>query len=299
MDLRSLRYFVEVVEQQSFTRAAERLHVTQPTVSKMVRQLEQELGLVLLARLGKRFTVTDAGQVVLLRGRELLALQGELLVELGDLQQLGRGDLRIGVTLQSHVALAPLLAAYHRAYPAIELQLFERGAQTIESDLRQGTLELGTLLAHADNGPIWQEFDALPLARSPMCLLAPADSPWQGRTSLALRELADSAFIFYGEAFALNEIVLAACVRAGFTPHISGRSGQWDFMASLVRLGVGIALLPQIFCETLPPGQFCIVPVADPPLEWTLMLAWRRHGHLSFAARAWLDLVRAQLAGAR
>src|SRR5471030_658275 len=77
MDIRALRYFVEVVERRSFSRAAEQLHVTQPTVSKMIQQLEQSLGLVLLERIGKRFTLTDAGNVVLQSGRALLALHGE------------------------------------------------------------------------------------------------------------------------------------------------------------------------------------------------------------------------------
>jgi len=271
------------------------LHVTQPTVSKMVQQLEQSLGLVLLERVGKRFTVTDAGRVVLARGRALLAMHGDMALELSDLQQLRRGDLRIGVTQQTHASLAPLLAVYHRRYPDIELQLFEGGSQAIEVDLRSGALELGTMLKYPANDAIWDEFDALPLVRSPMCLLAPADSAWQGRTTVALRELAHSAFIFYGESFALNDIVAEACQQAGFTPRISGRSGQWDFVASLVRLGVGVTLLPKVFCDTLDGTQFCVATLEQPALDWTLMLAWRRSGHLSFAARAWLELVREQL----
>lgn len=295
MDLRSLRYFVEVVDRQSFTLAAASLHVTQPTVSKMVQQLEQELNLVLLDRVGKRFTVTDAGQVVLARGRALLAMHGEMALELSDLQQLRRGDLRIGITQHTHATLAPLLAAYHRRYADIELKLFEGGSQAIEIDLRSGALELGTLLKHPANSAIWQEFDALPLVNSPLCLLAPADSAWRGRPGVALRELADSAFIFYGESFALNDIVTDACLQAGFRPRISSRSGQWDFVASLVRLGVGIALLPKVFCDTLDPAQFTVATLEQPALDWRLMLAWRRGGHLSFAARAWLELVREQL----
>jgi len=294
MDIRALRYFVEVVERRSFSRAAEQLHVTQPTVSKMIQQLEQSLGLVLLERIGKRFTLTDAGNVVLQRGRALLALHGEMGVELADLQQLARGDLRIGITQQTHASLAPLLAAYHRRYPGIELKLFEGGSHTIEAELRNGTVELGTLLDHAARRGVHPEFDALPLVRSPLCLLAPADARWQGRRAVRLAELADCAFIFYGEGFALNDIVAAACEQAGFTPRISGRSGQWDFVASLVRLGVGITLLPKIFCDTLPRRQFTVLPLERPALDWRLMLAWRRGGHLSFAARAWLELVREQ-----
>ncbi|WP_082491857.1 LysR substrate-binding domain-containing protein [Duganella sp. Leaf126] len=290
MDLRSLRYFVAVVDQQGFSRAAEFLHVTQPTVSKMIAQLEQSLDLVLLERTGKRFTLTDAGQVVLTRGRAMLAMHEELQVELADLQQLRRGELRLGVTQQAHQALAPLLAAYNRQYPDVELKLFEDGTQAIETNLRNGTLEMGSLLDYAGNAHIWTEFDSLPLATSPLCVLAPLDAAWHGRPAVALRELADSSFIFYGASFALNEIVADACASAGFKPRISGRSGQWDFVASLVRLGVGIAVLPKLFCDTLPAGQFTITTLTDPQIDWKLRLAWRSNSHLSFAARAWLTL---------
>ncbi|MNM79425.1 HTH-type transcriptional regulator GltC [compost metagenome] len=132
--------------------------------------------------------------------------------------------------------------------------------------------------------------------RSPLCLLAAPGSPWQGRASVALAELADSPFIFYGAAFALNDIVLDACQRAGFAPRVTGRSGQWDFIASLVQLGVGICLLPKMYCDTLDQTQFTVIPLDGPPVEWNLMLAWRRGGRLSFAARAWLELVRARMA---
>ena len=294
MDIRALRYFVAVVDHQSFSRAAEALYVTQPTVSKMIQQLEQSLELTLLERTGKRFTLTDAGNVVLQRGRALLAMHEEMGVELQDLQQLRRGDLRIGVTQQAHAPLAPLLAAYHRRHPQIELKLFEGGSQSIEADLRSGVLEMGTLLDHAANQDIWQEFDSYPLVRSPICLLAPKDSAWRGRKRVKLHELADAAFIFYGEGFALNDIIADACRRAGFTPRISSRSGQWDFVASLVRLGVGITLLPKVFCDTLDQGQFTIAKLDEPALDWKLMLAWRRGGHLSFAARAWLELVKSK-----
>ena len=295
MDIRSLRYFVEVVEQNSFTRAASKLHVTQPTVSKMIAQLEQSLDLALLDRVGKRFTLTDAGKVVLSRAHELLALHAELKVELRDLQHLERGELRVGVSPQTHTVIAPWLAEYHQRYPGVELKMVESGTQAIERDLRKGTIELGTMLDYPGNAASWQEFESLPLVRSPLCLLAPPDSSWQGRSAVALAELADSPFVFYGDAFALNEIVLDACQRAGFVPRITSRSGQWDFIASLVRLGVGVCLLPKMFCDTLDPSQFAIVPLAGPPVEWNLMLAWRRAGRLSFAARAWLDLVRVHM----
>lgn len=296
MDIRALRYYVEVVNQKSFTKAAAHLHLTQPTVSKMVQLLEQGFGVTLLAREGKRFTVTDAGQIVYQRAREILALQDRMVLEVSDLQKIERGVLRMGLSPSTHSILAPVLAAYHTLYPNIELKLFEIGSNATLGYLRDGVLELGTLLDFSGADDLWQEFDSLPLFISPLCLLAPKDSPWQGRTQVALNELSESEFILYGDSFALNDLVTNACNEAGFTPRVSGRSGQWDFMASLVNLGVGVTLLPKVFCDTLDADSFTIARIQSPALIWKVSLAWRRNGQLSFAAKAWLELARRLLA---
>ncbi|WP_312934320.1 LysR family transcriptional regulator [Pseudomonas sp.] len=295
MDIRALRYFVAVVDQQSFTRAATQLHLTQPTVSKMVQLLEESFGVPLLAREGKRFSVTDAGQIVYQRAREMMAVHERMRREVEALHKVEYGVLRMGLSPSTHSILAPVFAAYHAAYPGIELKLFEIGSNDTLGHLREGVLEMGTLLDFAGAGDLWSEFEALPLFESPLCLLAPSDSPWRGRDSVALNELANSEFILYGDAFALNDMVQAACTDAGFTPKVSGRSGQWDFMASLVSLGVGIALLPKVFCDTLEADRFTVAQVRSPALNWKVSLAWRREGHLSFAAKAWLGLAREML----
>ena len=97
MDIRTLRYFVEVVRQQSFTRAAEKLFVTQPTISKMIRNIEEELGQPLLNREGRRFTLTDSGQVLFNRAQTILAEMQQLEAELADLQSLQSGRLALGI----------------------------------------------------------------------------------------------------------------------------------------------------------------------------------------------------------
>lgn len=295
MDIRALRYYVEVVDQKSFTKAAAHLHLTQPTVSKMVQVLEQSFGVSLLAREGKRFTVTDAGLIVYQRAKEMMALHDRMKLEVNDLQKVDRGVLRMGLSPSTHSILAPVFGAYHSAFPKIELKLFEIGSNATLGYLRDGVLELGTLLDFSGASDLWSEFDSLPLFESPLCLLAPKNSPWQGRAAVDLRELSESEFILYGDSFALNDLVTNACTEAGFTPKVSGRSGQWDFMASLVNLGVGVTLLPRVFCDTLDISSFTVAEIQSPALTWKISLAWRRQGQLSFAAKAWLKLARTLL----
>ncbi|SDV50313.1 LysR family transcriptional regulator [Chitinasiproducens palmae] len=287
MDLRALRYFIELVHSQSFTLAAERLHVTQPTVSKMIRALESEVGSPVLRREGRALRLTDTGEVVLRHGRQVLAAYGELTQALADLDTAVGGELKIGIPPMSGVLFTSVIAAFRRNYPAVELKLFEQGAKGIEAALLAGELELGALLQPADR----TIFDLLPVARHPLWLVAPATSRWQGREKVELAELAAEPFVLYGESLALNGIVQNACRKAGFEPAVAGRSGHWDFIAALVEAGVGIALLPRLYCEKLDAARFTFAAIT-PELPWDIALAWQRDRYLSRAARAWLDQAR-------
>ncbi|HTI17984.1 MAG TPA: LysR substrate-binding domain-containing protein [Trinickia sp.] len=293
MELRALRYFVEVVRQQSFTAAAERLFVTQPTISKMMKALEEEIGAPLLLREGRQMMLTDEGRVVYQRGQEVLAAHARLQAELDDIGTLGRGELTIGTPPLGGSLFTPAIAEFKRRYPKIELKLFEQGARGIEAALMAGEIELGGLILPVDA----ESFDILPIARHPLWLVARRGSRWDDAAQVRLADLAAEHFVFYGESLALNDLVTLACRSAGFAPTIVARSAHWDFMAALVHAGLGIALLPALYCHRLDAAQFTCRPVCEPEMPWEMAVGWRRNGYLSHAARAWLDVARATLPG--
>eukprot|EP01034_Spumella_vulgaris_P028219 gene28219-35038_t len=132
MDIRSLRYFIETARLSSFTQAAEALHVTQSTISKMVRQLEDEVGAPLLVRDGRRLTPTDTGAVVYARGEEMLATLRQLQLEVRDTQARQRGTLAIGIPPMINLLFTPVLKAFRERHPGIALALSEDTGQAIE-----------------------------------------------------------------------------------------------------------------------------------------------------------------------
>lgn len=288
MELRSLRYFVEVVRQKSFTAAAEKLFVTQPTISKMVKSLEDEIGAPLLLRESRHMVLTDAGRIVYQRGLDVLAAHSQLEAELHDLGKLGRGSLTIGIPPMGGSLFTPAIAAFKKHYPKIELKLFERGSKAIKAALIDGEMELGGVLQPVDLAI----FDVMPISRQLLWLVAQKGSRWDALDEVPLADLAREPFVFYGESLALSEIVLGACSEAGFTPTIVSRSGHWDFMSALVQAGVGIALLPAPYCRRLDIDVFSCRPVIGPSIHWDMAVGWRRNGYLSNAARAWLEVAR-------
>lgn len=288
MDVRALRYFTEVVRQQSFTRAAEKLYVTQPTISKMLRQLEEELGCTLLIRDGRKLHLTDSGQAVYQRGLAILQEFHQLEVEIGDINQLKTGKLRLGIPPMVGMQIAGSVSAFRRRYPGVELSITESGGLAVQQAVLAGTLDIA-LTALPVDGTL--PLNTLPLMHHPLCVLLPRQTPWLTRRSLSLIELAEHPLLIFNEEFSLNRQLMQAFQRLGVTPHIEVRSGQWDFLAAMVQAEMGLAILPAPICERLDRQSLMWLPL-ESELKWSLGLIWREGSYLSRSAQAWIACCR-------
>ncbi|MFM5084358.1 LysR family transcriptional regulator [Aeromonas media] len=293
MDIRALRYFVELVRERSFTRASEKLFVTQPTISKMIRNMEEELGQPLLNREGHSFTLTDSGQVLFARGQLILAQMQQLEAELADLQSLQHGRLALGIPPMVGHVYADLIRAYRSRYPRVELSIVEYGGRRIEQAVLEGELDLAiTMLPTREEGVL----SALELDCYPIQVVLPDLPRWRGDSEIRLADLQEEPFLLYTQAFTLSERLEQACQQAGFVPQVAARSSQWDFLTAMVRSGMGVAFLPEPICRRLTPDGLVLRPLL-PELSWRLGVIWPAKRYLSRTAEAWLALCREQ--GAR
>ncbi|MDX7901617.1 LysR substrate-binding domain-containing protein [Aeromonas rivipollensis] len=293
MDIRALRYFVELVREKSFTRASEKLFVTQPTISKMIRSMEEELGQPLLNREGHSFTLTDSGQVLFARGQLILAQMQQLEAELADLQSLQHGRLALGIPPMVGHVYADLIRAYRSRYPKVELSIVEYGGRRIEQAVLEGELDLAiTMLPTREEGVL----SALELDCYPIQVVLPDLPRWRGESEIRLADLQEEPFLLYTQAFTLSERLEQACQQAGFVPQVAARSSQWDFLTAMVRSGMGVAFLPEPICRRLTPDGLVLRPLL-PELSWRLGVIWPAKRYLSRTAEAWLALCREQ--GAR
>jgi len=287
MDVRALRMFVEVVRQGGFSNAARTVFATQSTVSKAVKQLEDELDLQLIERLGHRSRMTPAGEIVYRQALTILAQRDDLRSELEALRGLREGKLRLGFPLiGSNTLFARWFADYRSAYPGVELQLVEHGSKRLEELVLAGELDLAASLL-----PVSAEFDWQELRLEPIDVLLPADHPLAAKETLSFAALAEEPFILFGPGFALNPIILNACRESGFSPKVTAHSSQVDFIIELVAMKLGIAFLPRMIAEQRPHPLTRRVAVEQPAIFWHIALIWRRGGYLSHAAQAWLRLM--------
>ena len=286
MDIKALRYFIEVARQKNFTRAAEVLHVTQPTLSKMIRQLEQELHSDLLVRGKKGVWPTDIGQILYLHGCQILGQIRAAKDEIAEVKGLTRGELKVGLAPMMSAALFPIvLRTFRERYPQIAISAVESGSKRMAQSILDGEVEIGMLVDPVDPAV----FDARRIYVGEIGLMVPVGSPWTRRGPVAAAELAGENFLMPTDDFVLPDMIRAYCRQAGFAPKEAGHSGQWEILQAMVENGMGVALLPLAVCRLLDPAKVWPVRLSDPPLI-SVSLAWRRGGHPSFAARAWTEV---------
>jgi DNA-binding transcriptional LysR family regulator len=286
VDIRALNVFLEVVRQGGFTAASRHLFLTQPSISRVIKQIEDEVGQQLILRDRRQIALTDAGKVVYDHAVALVAASARLSAEISDLAGLRRGDLVLGLPPLAGTLFVPLVKQYVEQYPAIELQMFEKGSKATETALLEGELELGVLKQPVDA----ERFNLLPVAKDHLVLTVPTNSKWAKRRSIRLAELKNEPLIFFPEDFALNDTILAACRSHGFEPKIGGRSGQLQFIIGLIEAGLGSALLPTTVLRGM--NQVASVKVVEPVINWNIALAWPRNIYLSHAARALLAVAK-------
>lgn len=286
IDIRALRYFVETARQRSFTQAATSLYVTQSTISKMVRQLEDEVGQPLLIREGKSVRLTDVGRVVYERGQEALGVVHRLTLEVADLSALGRGQLTVGIPPMVNLFFSPAVSAFRQRYPNIELTLSEHGGQVVEQQVASGELEVGATVLPGDSG---LDLATREFARYPIWVVGPAGAPWAGGKTVTLEALDNTPLVLLTDEFSLTRKLRQAFDTAGMAPRVVAQSGHWDFLVSMASAGLGTTFLPEPLLDRLDARDtLAVARLTGPTMDWALAHVWPPGRYLSHAARAWL-----------
>ena len=290
VDLKSLKIFVEIVQSQSFSLASDSLFMTQPTVSKAIRHLEEELGTALFkkgeAGRKREASLTYTGELIYQHAVNMLNEQKGIYETIEQIQFLKKGKLTLGLPPLGSILFSSLIALFHKHYPEIQLSFLEVGGNSIEQAIAGKSVDVGILL-----GNLRPIFASIPVIDSPMCLLSKKDSQWRNKTQVSLLELKEESFLLFSDTFTLNNMIINEANSVGFEPKVVCKSSQWDFIAKMIESNMGIALLPQIYCEQLDLNQFNISKLINPSLNWTLNMAWNTTVAMSPATKAWLNIV--------
>jgi DNA-binding transcriptional LysR family regulator len=284
MNLRQLQYFLAIADEGSFTRAAERLLVAQPSLSQQIKSLERELGGKLLERLPTGVRITAAGKAFMPDARLAVTHSARAARSARSALGLEAGELEVAtVTSVAYGVLPPAFERWHTRYPATTVVLREyQHGRALDDAVRTGVGDIAVGPRPARwTGPVvelgWEQFVAV----------LPRSDPLAGRRrALALEELADRDWVLFGADHGLTALILEVCARAGFAPRRAVRTGQVAAAAHLAAAGLGVTLIPD---NVVPHGLNAAVRNLKPPLVRQLVAYTRQDW--SPLARAFLEVV--------
>ncbi|GAB7387616.1 LysR family transcriptional regulator [Bacillaceae bacterium] len=287
MELRQMIYALKVAEEKNFSKAAEKLHIAQPSLSQQIAKLERELGVRLFERGKNSVHLTYAGERFVEKAAKILDMTEELKKEMMDVADMRKGKLIIGSLPITGSHLLPLvLPVFKERYPGIDIVLVEETTLNLESLTARGETDL-TLLTL----PIQEaNLEWVPVIDEEICLAVPPEHPLADEKAVPLSKLKNDPFISLKKGQGFRHIVLQLCELAGFVPNIVFESSNIETVQSLVAAGMGVALVPAMIKRNQPqPFVPVYLTVSEPKAQRTLVLAYRKGRYLSKAAHAFID----------
>ncbi|MDI3420028.1 LysR family transcriptional regulator [Streptomyces luteolus] len=275
MQLQQLQYFVAVAETRHFTRAAEQVHVAQPSLSQQIRALERELGAALFSRARGNIALTDAGETLLPLARRILADADTARQEVQELGRLERGRVRLGATPSLCTGLLPdVLRDFHDRYPGIRLLIEEGGSHDLVRELARGALDLALVVLPLPSPS--PALTTLELLREDLVVVSSPEAPAPGTRGRSVRvsDLQREHLVMFRHGYDLRELTVAACRAAGFEPDFAVEGGEMDAVLGFVRAGLGVAVVPRMVAARAGRG-LRVTPLTRPGLHRTIALAHR------------------------
>ncbi len=293
MDLFQLETFLAVAEERSFSRAAARLHRTQPAVSQAIAKLETELGEILLERSSRDGTLTAAGEVLREYALKLLNLRNDAATALTELRELHRGRLNLAANEYTCLYLLPLLDEYRRQNPRIKVAVQRALASRIPDEVLMHAVEIGVLSFKPDDPQV----QSIVVYRDELSFVVNPKHPLARAREVSIRQLGEQSFIAHNIPSPQRQKVIQTFRRHRTPLTMNVELPSLEAIKRFVEMGNGVALVPGLTVKNeLASGSLVRIHVPELGIERKLRLVYRKHASLSHAAVAFLKIVEAYAA---
>lgn len=283
MEHRLLEYFLAVCEELHFTRAAEKLGITQPTLSHQIRLLERELGAPLFHRSGKKITLTQAGQILLGHAHRVINELKLARQEIDELSGLQRGKLRIGCS-GNHL-LTDALVAFHRLYPGIELTVTELATEETREGLLHNYLDVGVVFL-----PLFDEQLAYrPLYEEELVLVISSRHEYAACPSINIRQLAELPLVLFPQKFLVRQMIDSACAELEIQLKPVMELSTLESQLHMAEQNVGGTILPKSYIATIDRRRVSIIPLSSPAPRKKVGLVYRKDTSMNPIISAFID----------
>lgn len=270
MEIRQLRYFVQIAKDQNYTIAARQLYITQPTLSWTIKQLEEELGVKLFVSNGKKLILTSEGEELLQHANYLLNEHQKVVELFQNRNDLLSGHINLGIpTLFGAYFFMNSIMSFMEKYPKIKVTMHNFGSIAIQEMVEAGSVELGIVSYLFPSNTL--DAIELPNATYPIVTVVSKKHPLAAKSSVTFADLKNADFILLSEGYTVGELPIQACKKAGFTPNVVLRSSEWDIICEAVANSNNISILPYPFLQKTQNENIAVIPINDP--ESTIPIA--------------------------
>ena len=285
MDIQHIRYFLAVARHESFSKAAEELFVTQPILTRCVKNLEKELQVQLIERSTKHFTLTEAGRLLLCQGNQLLQQHRDIYRQMADMAGGQAGELRIsgpGVLLDMY--FPKLVTQFRKAHPGVRITIRESGTRTVVQDVIDGSADIGlVMLPLADP----EHLQIIPIVKDEIHVLVHKDHPLAKQDRIHIRQLEGLDLITYNESTTLYHAFEKLCKQAGFSPAIAYQSMMPGFILDILSYGDCAGVFPAPMLRQANRPELVSVPL-EPQFPWQIAMITKKDRYVSNATESFL-----------
>lgn len=286
MDIQHIRYFLAVAKHQSFSKAAEELYVTQPILTRCIKNLEKELGVQLIERSTKHFALTEAGQLLLTQGNQLLQQHRDIYRQMEDLAGGQAGELRIsapGVLLDMY--FPKLVTQYRKAHPGVHITIRESGTRTVVQDVLEGTADIGLVMLPLANT---EHLQIIPIVKDEIHVLVHRDHPLAKEPSVHIRQLDGRDIITYNQSTTLYHAFEKLCREEGFSPVIAYQSMMPGFILDILSYGDCVGVFPAPMLRQADKPDLVSIPLV-PQFPWQIAMITKKGRYVSSATESFLS----------
>ncbi|WP_028596230.1 LysR family transcriptional regulator [Paenibacillus assamensis] len=286
MDIKQLHYFVTVADQLSYSKAAQKLHISQPSLSNAIKNIEREVGSPLFERSTRKIELTDAGIVLYQKSIGLLSQMNILKKEMEEVKMTGRGELVIGMIESVRQWVPQVIGEYQSRFPSIHIKLFEvLSRKAVVNSLRKyhTHLIITNQCIHED------DIESIPLYHEKLVLVLHRDHALSRKKSITLEELEQEPFIISMEGFQTREDILHAFALEQVSPNIKFEIERFETALTLVRENLGIAIMPENYLVEPRDPTIVRKTIDSPALERTVYLMFMKNRYLAPAVQCFLE----------
>lgn len=286
MNIKEIEYFLEVVKEKSFTRAANNLYISQPALSKSIKNLEADLKIQLIERNTKVFNLTSDGEVFYDNAKQSIEIINKELEKLRDTVDYRYRAIKIGIPpVIGSVYFSSVISEFCNKNPDIEVEIIEEGSNQVKEKVENESIDLGAVIFPIKSYNLL----SLPVANNEVMLVVSKNHQLACKEVVNLAELKNEKFIVFNEKFMMYDKTINACKAANFTPNIVMKTSQWDFIIDMVALNQGVTLLPKPIVKRFKADETKTIKITNPSIDWNIGFITKRDRYMSKSVKLFLE----------